>query len=155
MKTSKIAKPSSRVENNAKTAGKKPGGVTGKGFMPGRSGNPGGRPKTGIFSEAYRKLLEELEPKQCYTLAEAIARAIVRKALKGDVRAASEIADRAEGKPPQSLAINAKVNSVQDLSDDELAAAIQERLERIKRAGSGRVATANNGETARGGYEGA
>lgn len=32
------------VENNTETT-KKPGGVTGKGFMPGQSGNPGGRPK--------------------------------------------------------------------------------------------------------------
>ena len=30
-----------RVENNAETTG----GVTGKGFLPGRSGNAGGRPK--------------------------------------------------------------------------------------------------------------
>ena len=33
------------VQNNEKTAAKKPGGVTGKGFQPGQSGNPGGRPK--------------------------------------------------------------------------------------------------------------
>jgi hypothetical protein len=31
------------VQNNGTTG--VPGGVTGKGFMPGRSGNPGGRPK--------------------------------------------------------------------------------------------------------------
>jgi hypothetical protein len=34
-----------RVQNNARTTGKKLGGVTGKGFRPGTSGNPGGRPK--------------------------------------------------------------------------------------------------------------
>ncbi len=33
------------VENNTETT-KKLGGITGKGFMPGVSGNPGGRPKT-------------------------------------------------------------------------------------------------------------
>ena len=31
------------VENNEKTT--KLGGITGKGFMPGQSGNPGGRPR--------------------------------------------------------------------------------------------------------------
>jgi hypothetical protein len=31
----------STVQNNSRTTG----GVTGKGFMPGQSGNPGGRPK--------------------------------------------------------------------------------------------------------------
>ena len=33
------------IENNTGTTEKKLGGVTGKGFMPGKSGNPGGRPK--------------------------------------------------------------------------------------------------------------
>jgi hypothetical protein len=37
-----------------KTTKKQPGGVTGKGFLPGRSGNPGGRPRS------ERKLLERL-----------------------------------------------------------------------------------------------
>jgi hypothetical protein len=33
------------VDNNGITTSKKLGGVTGKGFMPGQTGNPGGRPK--------------------------------------------------------------------------------------------------------------
>ena len=33
------------VEINEKTTEKKLGGITGKGFMPGQSGNPGGRPR--------------------------------------------------------------------------------------------------------------
>lgn len=39
-----------RVQNNGKTTG----GVTGKGFMPGKSGNPGGRP---AMSDAAREYL--------------------------------------------------------------------------------------------------
>jgi hypothetical protein len=37
------------------------------------------------------------------TFAEAIARKLAEKALGGDVRAAEELADRAEGKPGQSI----------------------------------------------------
>jgi hypothetical protein len=43
----------SRVQNN----GRGTGGVTGKGFMPGRSGNPGGRPQS--LARATRELVGE------------------------------------------------------------------------------------------------
>uniref|UniRef100_A0A6M3J5U3 DUF5681 domain-containing protein n=1 Tax=viral metagenome TaxID=1070528 RepID=A0A6M3J5U3_9ZZZZ len=47
------------VENNKKTTeGKLLGGVTGKGFMPGVSGNPGGRPKNTIKSFLQTKFRE-------------------------------------------------------------------------------------------------
>lgn len=44
-----------------KTTKKQRGGVTGKGFMPGKSGNPGGRPK--VLSEARDAVKEWLEGK--------------------------------------------------------------------------------------------
>ncbi len=43
------------VANNEK-ATKKIGGITGKGFMPGQSGNPLGRPKNSLKSYVARKL---------------------------------------------------------------------------------------------------
>jgi Family of unknown function (DUF5681) len=43
----------SRVQNNGRTTG----GITGKGFRPGRSGNPGGRPKG--LARATRELVGE------------------------------------------------------------------------------------------------
>ena len=60
------------VENNEKTT-KKLGGITGKGFMPGQSGNPGGRPRNPLkdFSlkefnswtdEKKRKFLAKVSP---------------------------------------------------------------------------------------------
>jgi hypothetical protein len=49
------------VANNAKST-KKPGGITGKGFTPGKSGNPNGRPKSADFVEAVRDFLAEYDP---------------------------------------------------------------------------------------------
>src|SRR5437868_2070705 len=85
--------------------GKKPGGVTGKGFMPGRSGNPAGRPKSLTLSEAYRKQLAEPVPGDPHgrTYAEVIAEAVCKDAAAGNTAAAREIADRVEGKPRQSV----------------------------------------------------
>lgn len=48
------------VDDNAKPT-KKLGGVTGKGFMPGKSGNPGGMHATNpLFRERARKAVDDL-----------------------------------------------------------------------------------------------
>jgi hypothetical protein len=76
-------------------------------FKPGQSGNPGGRPKIAPFSRACRELLEKPVPDdpEGRTYAEAIARTLAEKALAGDIRAAQEIADRAEGRARQAIEI--------------------------------------------------
>ena len=45
------------VENNETTT-KQLGGITGKGFMPGQSGNPGGRPKDSLKNYIAKKLAD-------------------------------------------------------------------------------------------------
>jgi hypothetical protein len=74
-------------------------------WKPGQSGNPKGRPKTITLSEAYRAALAQPVPRdprgRCF--AEKIADAIVLKASRGDCRAAEEICNRLEGRPPQAL----------------------------------------------------
>jgi uncharacterized protein DUF5681 len=72
-------------------------------FKPGQSGNPGGRPRTAKLSEACRAKLASPIPgdPESRTYAEAIADKLALQALKGDIRAAQELADRAEGRPSQ------------------------------------------------------
>src|SRR5262249_6835801 len=72
-------------------------------FKPGQSGNPGGRPRTAKLSEACRAKLASAIPgdPESRSYAEAIADKLAQLALKGDIRAAQELADRAQGRPSQ------------------------------------------------------
>jgi hypothetical protein len=71
----------------------------------GMSGNPSGRPKSKTLSDAYRNKLEEPVPNdpEKRTWAELIAEAQVRDAVRGNVQAAKELADRTEGKARQAI----------------------------------------------------
>jgi hypothetical protein len=97
----------------------------------GQSGNPSGRPKSKVLSDAYKNKLEELIPNdpEGRTWAELIAEAQVRDAVRGNVQAAREIADRTEGKPRQSI----------EFEDKTLAAAFErmspEEMERYATTG--------------------
>jgi Family of unknown function (DUF5681) len=65
------------------------GGVTGKGFLPGVSGNPGGRPKGRSLTAILREQLDrEVGGKQ---VAEAFVGLALQRALKGDFRYWKEI----------------------------------------------------------------
>lgn len=89
----------------------------------GVSGNPGGRPKTKVLSQAYRDQLEQVVPggPQGGTFAEKIAEALATKALKGDVQAAREVADRSEGRAQQSIALShSNDDPLLSRADDEL-----------------------------------
>jgi len=80
-------------------------------WKPGQSGNPGGRPKKRSISEELERLLAEDAPNSGGKLwAEVIADALLRKARRGDVRAIAELANRVEGKPCQSLAVDVNAN---------------------------------------------
>jgi len=88
------------------TTGKKPGGITGKGFRPGQSGNPGGRPKKTRLSDATREWLEEIDPKTGKTNAQIVAEAQGESAKKGNTAAYNAIADRTEGKARQAFELS-------------------------------------------------
>lgn len=95
------------LENRQKTGFRGPSPDVGKPYQwkKGQSGNPTGRPKSKTLSDAYRKKLEEPVPNdpEGRTWAELIAEGQVRDAVRGNVQAAREIADRTEGKPRQSI----------------------------------------------------
>jgi hypothetical protein len=86
------------VDKRRKNNDKSPGGVTGKGFRPGRSGNPAGRPKGQSITALLRAELDKDDN------AQALAEMIVRKALSGDIHFCKLILDRTEGKVPDRIA---------------------------------------------------
>ncbi len=89
-------------------------------FPKGVSGNPRGRPKITVLSEAIKaQLAEALPGKSEATYAEMIAKALCKRALAGDVMAAKEIADRSEGKAKQALSIDLSVMDWREMARAE------------------------------------
>lgn len=77
----------------------------------GQSGNPAGRPKK---IPELRELLANVlgDSKDGKTAAEAILMALRTKAVRGDVRAAELLLDRAYGKAAMNIELEANVNTV-------------------------------------------
>lgn len=78
---------------------RKLGGVTGKGFMPGQSGNPSGRPKRKPVLEAIEQAMEE-HPE----LLRKIAYTALIKTARGDVHYFKEFRDMLDGRPELRIA---------------------------------------------------
>src|SRR5262245_34657677 len=78
-------------------------------FKPGQSGNPAGRPRTSLTADL-RKVLNTVVPDdpQGRTYNELIAQQICEKAAKGDVRAATLVWERLEGKATQPIEVNSE-----------------------------------------------
>jgi hypothetical protein len=80
-------------------------------WKPGQpSPNPHGRPRTKLLSEAYRLVLADLEERGDRSVAEKIAGAMARKAMKGSIPAARELADRTEGRAVQAVRVEGEMN---------------------------------------------
>lgn len=89
------------------------------------SPNPGGRPKSRLLSDALRTRLAEVKTDDPggRTYAEVVAENLVEIASSegpGAVHAASEIADRLEGRAPQHIAISDFASELRTKSDEEL-----------------------------------
>jgi hypothetical protein len=90
---------------------KKLGGCTGKGFMPGQSGNPGGVPKNKWLSDVTEEMLEEKlkDPK----FREQYKDSLWKKLLAQGVVSAmtlDKIWERTEGKVTQTVDVNGTLN---------------------------------------------
>ena len=97
---------------------KRPGGITGKGFRPGVSGNPKGRPRSASFSEAARRLAEEIGQND-KTGAEQLAEHCFRLALKGSIRHLALFLHYLEGRPRQAVELSSH-NRYENMTDQEL-----------------------------------
>ena len=104
----------------------------------GVSGNPGGRPKKTPLADACRELLDKPVPgdRSGRSYAEAIAEKLAKKALAGNIPAAREIADRAEGKARQAMEVSGPEGGALDyrnMTDEELDKRIAELTEKLKK----------------------
>ena len=91
--------------NVKKTTEKQLGGVTGKGFMPGQSGNPNGRPKgSGLsITTEIKKKLEECPSGQKATYLQLLINRIMKQAIQdGDNNMITKIWNYVDGMPKQS-----------------------------------------------------
>jgi hypothetical protein len=86
-----------------------PGHKLGNRFAKGTSGNEKGRPKLTKLTEALREQLAEAMPgADESTIAEEVARALIREALIGNIAAVKECFDRSEGRAPVTLDVGGK-----------------------------------------------
>ena len=109
-----------------------------KPWSKGVSGNPGGRPKKTPLADACRELLSRPAPgdKTGRSYADAIAEQLAKKALAGDIPAAREIADRAEGKARQAMEVSGPEGGpveIGNMTDEQLDERITELLAEWKK----------------------
>jgi hypothetical protein len=121
----------SDVDADPQAPAKQLGGITGRGFQPGQSGNPSGRPKRLPITDRYAAIAElpvpdyllialklsDAERQEIKTYGDALALNQFRAAIKGKTEAAREIADRLEGRARQPVEIAGKDGGPIDLAE--------------------------------------
>ena len=100
--------------NTVQQSGKKLGGSSGKGFMPGQSGNPSGRP-------AVVKHIQELARQHTPEAVSALVAALKKPGER--VAAADKLLAYGYGRPAQTVTVR-QIKSIEDLSMDELLAIV-------------------------------
>jgi hypothetical protein len=100
-------------------------------FKKGISGNPGGKSKSKIYSDALRVEVNRIDPNNPdRRKINALAEKLVSCALAGEGWAFKEIGDRLEGKPMQPVEHSGTVDNrtVAQFSDAELEAILRRRV---------------------------
>jgi hypothetical protein len=109
--------PDKQTDNKRRNGKFAPGNKLGNRFKPGATGNPKGRPKLTLLSEAIRAQLAVTVPDgDEKTYAEVIAEKLCTEAAAGNVHAARELADRSEGKPRQAVDVDLSIFDWRELS---------------------------------------
>ena len=88
---------------------------SGNQWQPGKSGNPGGRPKGGSITSILRELLSREVRKgfpKPKTHAHEIAQKLVTLAIAGDIKAIRIVLDRVEGRVPERVELSGEVNTL-------------------------------------------
>jgi len=107
-------------KNVNNTTQKQPGGITGKGFKPGQSGNPAGRPPGSVsITTEIKKKLDEVPEGQKKTYLELLINRILKQAVvDGDVQMAKTIWSYVDGMPKQSTDITSGGEKIDFGADD-------------------------------------
>lgn len=128
------------VESNAETTGT--GGVTGAGFQPGRSGNPGGRPK-GLARKARELCGDDGETVLLYL---ASIMADTKAANSDRIAAAKLLLERGWGKAPTFAPIeDGDPLELAEAEAAEIAASFDRRLDEVARKREQREGTKKPG----------
>ena len=109
----------SKADKTTQSNGKMPGGITGKGFKPGQSGNPNGRPK-GMRSipDILKKIGEEDGTVDGKSKLDVIMYKVFQFALEGKPWAVQFIADRTEGKAKEFREVTHNNQAIKVLTID-------------------------------------
>jgi hypothetical protein len=101
-------------------------------FPKGRSGNPGGRPKTPI-TDAYRRIAKKKFPgdKEGRTYAQLAAEGTFKAAIKGKTEAVKEIRESLEGKIPQATHVSGGVGANGEVLPIPVSLDVHERLRTV------------------------
>jgi len=99
-------------------------------FKKGISGNPGGKAKHKIYTDALRVEVNRIDPKNPNRRKiNALAEKLVSCALAGEGWAFKEIGDRLEGKPMQPVDVSTdEKTDIEQFTDAELTAILRSRL---------------------------